>query len=119
MDEHSAADRERIKAALNSLDAELLKMIDNLLEATETVELDQGQQGRLSRIDAMQAQKMAEAQRERAKVRLTRVRNILETADDDDFGCCGECGEPIPMKRLLVRPDSVLCVECADQREGR
>lgn len=119
MDEHSAADRERIKLALNDLGAELLRMIDNLEEATETVELDQGQQGRLSRIDAMQAQKMAEAQRERAKVRLTRVQNILETAHDDDFGCCGECGEPIPMKRLLVRPDSVLCVECADQREGR
>ena len=60
MDEHSAADRERIRAALNNLDAELLKMIDNLLEATETVELDQGQQGRLSRIDAMQAQKMVQ-----------------------------------------------------------
>ena len=28
MDEHSAADRERIRAALNNLDAELLKMID-------------------------------------------------------------------------------------------
>lgn len=119
MDEHSAADRERLTVALSNLDAELLKMIDNLKEATETVMLDQGQQGRLSRIDAMQAQKMAIAQRDRARVRLTRVRNILETAHEDDFGCCGECGEPIPMKRLLARPDSVLCVECASERERR
>lgn len=119
MDEHSAADRERLQVALSTLDAELLKMIDNLKEATEPVMLDQGQQGRLSRIDAMQAQKMALAQRGRATARLTRVRNILETVHEDDFGCCGECGEPIPMKRLLARPDSVLCVECASERERR
>jgi len=119
MDEHTAANRERLKLALITLDAELLTMIDNLEEATETVVLDQGQQGRLSRIDAIQAQKMAEAQQDRARVRLTRVRNILETTHEDDFGCCGECGEPIPMKRLLARPDSVLCVECAGERERR
>lgn len=119
MDEHSAADRERLTVALSNLEAELLKMIDNLKEATATVVLDQGQQGRLSRIDAMQAQKMAIAQRDRSRARLTRVRNILETAHEDDFGCCGECGEPIPMKRLLARPDSVLCVECASERERR
>jgi DnaK suppressor protein len=119
MDEHSAADQQRLKLALSELDAELVQMIENLKEATETVELDQGQQGRLSRIDAMQAQKMALAQQNRARVRLTRVRNILETAHEDDFGCCGECCEPIPMKRLLARPDSVLCIECAAEREHR
>ena len=119
MDEHSAADRERLQQALVELAAELLKMIESLAGAAETVELDQGQQGRLSRIDAMQAQKMAVAQQERARVRLIRVHNILETAHEDDFGCCGECGEPIPMKRLIARPDSVLCVECAGARERR
>jgi DnaK suppressor protein len=117
MDEHTLENRTLLKETLETLETELLTFIEDVAEAAETVELDQGQQGRLSRIDAMQAQKMAEAQRDRAKLRLSRVRNILETTGDDEFGCCGECGEPIPMKRLLARPDSVLCVECAGARE--
>ena len=50
MDEHSAADRQRITEALNSLHVELTEMISNLASAAETVELDQGQQGRLQLI---------------------------------------------------------------------
>ena len=117
MDEHTAQQRAKIVGALQGLEQDLLRFINDVAGATETVELDQGQQGRLSRIDAMQAQKMAEAQRDRAVARLKRVQNILETTDEDDFGCCGDCGEAIPLKRLLARPDSVLCVECAGARE--
>ncbi len=118
MDEHSAEDRRRITEALSALHVELTEMISNLAGAAETVELDQGQQGRLSRIDAMQSQKMAEAQIRRARVRRDRVENILAQAGDPDFGCCGDCGDLIPMPRLMARPDAVLCVECSDARRG-
>ena len=117
MDEHSAADRLEIIRVLHRVETELVDFIDAITDAACIVELDQGQQGRLSRMDAMSQQKMAEAQRRRAEVRLTRVRNILQTQHSEDFGCCGECGDPIPMTRLRVRPDSVLCVECAQARE--
>lgn len=117
MDEHTPDNRAQIVVALTALEGELLAFIEAVASSTETVELDQGQQGRLSRIDAMQAQKMAIAQQTRATVRLERVRNILETKADDEFGCCGECEEPIPLPRLLARPDSVLCIECAGARE--
>jgi DnaK suppressor protein len=117
MDEHTPKERQQIAGTLQVLEQDLMSFIEDVAGATETVELDQGQQGRLSRIDAMQAQKMAEAQRDRAIARLQRVRNILETTEEDDFGCCGDCGETIPLKRLLARPDSVLCVECAGARE--
>ena len=117
MDAHPPKDRDRIVNSLRELEGDLIEFIDAVADATQTVELDQGQQGRLSRIDALQAQKMAEAQRRRARVRLTRVRNVLAMEDDEDFGCCGDCGETIPLKRLLVRPDSVLCVECTEARE--
>jgi len=117
MDAHPPKDRDRIVNSLRELEGELIEFIDAVADATQTEELDQGQQGRLSRIDAMQAQKMAIAQRDRAVVRLKRVRNILETTDDEEFGCCGECGDPIPLPRLMARPDSVLCIECAGARE--
>ena len=117
MDAHTPDHRRELARALEALEAELKAFIDRVADAATVVELDQGQQGRLSQMDAMSQQKMAEAQRRRATVRLTRVRNILETRDTEDFGCCGDCGEPIPMKRLRARPDSVLCVECAQARE--
>ena len=117
MEEHTPENKAQLVAALQQLAEELEAFIVAVQGSTQTVELDQGQQGRLSRIDAMQAQKMALAQRDRAKQRLERVQNILETAEEEDFGCCGECGDPIPMPRLMARPDSVLCIECAGARE--
>ncbi len=117
MEEHSPKNKAKIVSALQQLAQELADFIEAVKSATATVELDQGQQGRLSRMDAMQAQKMALAQRDRAVQRLERVHNILDSVEEEDFGCCGECGEPIPMPRLMARPDSVLCVECAGARE--
>ena len=117
MDEHTPENKSRIVDALRALEVELKQFIEAVSTSTQTVELDQGQQGRLSRIDAMQAQKMAIAQRARAVQRLERVHNILATSEDEEFGCCGECGELIPMRRLMARPDSVLCVECTQARE--
>ena len=114
---HTPEHRAELEMALRKLEAELTVFINDIADAASIVELDQGQQGRLSRMDAMTQQKMAEAQRRRASVRLTRVQNILQTRNDEDFGCCGECGEPIPLRRLRVRPDSVLCVECTQARE--
>jgi len=34
---------------------------------------------------------------------------------EDDFGTCEECGTPIPRERLLIVPETTLCVAC--QRE--
>ena len=82
MDEHTPENKARIVGALNALEKEHKTFIAAVSDSTETVELDQGQQGRLSRIDAMQAQKMAIAQRDRAVQRLERVHNILDTAED-------------------------------------
>ena len=117
MDTLNLQERQQLIDALRALQIELKSFIESLAEATATVELDQGQQGRLSRIDAMQSQKMAQAQKRRAEQRLERVSNILAASDEDSFGCCGDCEEPIPIQRLLARPDAVLCVECAAQRQ--
>ena len=119
MSEHSPEQRAQIKTVLQSLRDEILIFLADETGATAIVELDQGTQGRVSRIDAIQAQKMAEAQRRRAELRLERVTNVLATADDEEFGCCWECGESIRFARLMARPDSVLCVDCAEAREGR
>lgn len=40
---------------------------------------------------------------------------IQKISRDDRYGVCEECGEPIPPERLLIVPETLLCVEC--QRE--
>ena len=77
------------------------------------VELDQTQVGRLSRMDAMQQQAMAEAQSRRRSGRLKAIEAALRRIDQDDFGWCDECGEEIPKGRLKLDPCATRCVDCA------
>ncbi|MGI9233644.1 MAG: TraR/DksA family transcriptional regulator [Woeseiaceae bacterium] len=83
------------------------------------VELDQSKVGRLSRMDAMQAQAMAQATRERRDATLRRVAAALKRIADDEYGICCECEEPINRKRLEFDPTVILCVDCASQTENQ
>ncbi len=77
------------------------------------VELDQQSVGRLSRMDAMQLQAMAQAVDSRRQGRLQRIEGALQRLDDGDYGDCADCGEDIPAKRLAIDPTIALCVTCA------
>ncbi len=71
--------------------------------------------GRLSRLDTMINQGVADQGIANAKQRILRLENALSRLDDDpDFGLCRDCGQPIPLARLLALPESLCCVECAE-----
>ena len=71
--------------------------------------------GRLSRMDNIVNQSVAEAQLSKAKVRLVRLSEALKRVDEDEeFGLCLDCGDPIPMARLKAMPETEFCVECAE-----
>lgn len=71
--------------------------------------------GRISRMDNIVNQSVAEAQLSKAKVRLVRLQEALKRVDEDeDFGLCADCGDPIPMARLKAMPETEYCVECAE-----
>jgi DnaK suppressor protein len=114
------AQLDEIARDLLALQAQLQILIADETGATDTVVLDQSTQGRLSRMDAMQAQKMAEAQMRRASQRLERVQSVLAIrADpDQDFGACRACEQSISFRRLKAQPDALFCVACAQEREG-
>lgn len=104
----------------------LLKLREDLETAAETahgsaavVELDQSKVGRLSRMDAMQAQAMAQASGHRRDAALRRIAAALQRLDDGDYGICLECEEPINPKRLEFDPAMPLCIACASGREDR
>ena len=74
------------RAQLLALRAELENVKASGAEASAVVELDQTKVGRLSRMDAMQAQAMAQASAERREVMLRRIEAALQRLDDDEFG---------------------------------
>ena len=77
------------------------------------VELDQVAVGRLSRMDAMQQQAMAQAQSRRRAGRLKAIDAALQRMDEDEFGWCQNCGEEIAPGRLDLDPTASQCVSCA------
>lgn len=81
--------------------------------SADIVELDQSKVGRLSRIDAMQAQAMAKATGQRREATLQRITAALKRIDNGEFGICLKCDEPINPKRLDFDPTVQLCVACA------
>ncbi|MDH3614567.1 MAG: TraR/DksA family transcriptional regulator [Gammaproteobacteria bacterium] len=86
-------------------------------ESAAVVELDQSKVGRLSRMDAMQVQAMAEASRQRRKAMLRDIEAALKRIDDGDYGLCRDCEEAINPKRLEFDPTALRCIDCASKAE--
>ena len=42
---------------------------------------------------------------------------VFNRIDDDEYGYCRECDEPINPKRLEFDPTVLLCIECASKAE--
>lgn len=87
-------------------------------EGAAPVDLDQPI-GRVSRIDAIQQQRMVEANRAAMQRRLAQVRGALERIEAGDYGDCAACEEPIGFPRLVARPETPLCITCQSKREAR
>lgn len=103
-----AAMRAALNARLSALDTE-----DALgREGQQVVELDQQAIGRLSRMDALQNQAMANAQAARRADERRRIRAALTRIDDGEYGYCTECGEPLDPARLRVDPALPRCAAC-------
>jgi RNA polymerase-binding transcription factor len=102
---------------LLKLRAELQAIAETADESAAVVELDQTKVGRLSRMDALQAQAMAKASGERREHMLRKIEAALKRIDNDEYGYCKDCDEPINPKRLEFDPTSVLCIDCASKLE--
>ena len=86
-------------------------------EASQVVELDQSTVGRLSRMDAMQAQAMSQASGRRREAKLKMIDVTLKRIEEDEFGLCISCDEPIAHKRLEFDPTTLHCIDCARKNE--
>ncbi|MFO8053954.1 MAG: TraR/DksA C4-type zinc finger protein [Bacteroidales bacterium] len=69
--------------------------------------------GRLSRMDAINNKSVNEEALRKAQNRLQNLKRVLSTYGTDEFGRCLKCKKLIPLGRILFRPESLYCVNCA------
>ena len=69
--------------------------------------------GRISRMDAIGSRKISEAKLGDARSRLIMLERALAKINDPVFGLCVSCGDPIPLARLQLMPETRVCVDCA------
>jgi DnaK suppressor protein len=102
------------KKRLQDMKAELLTLEKISQEGRKPVELDQTKVGRLSRMDALQGQAMAQELDRRRKIEIQRINSALARIETGDFGYCISCDEEIAEKRLALDPAVPTCITCAD-----
>ena len=69
--------------------------------------------GRVSRMDAINNKSVNDASLRQAEIKLSNLKRVLSKIEDHDFGTCLKCQQSIPIGRILIRPESLLCVNCA------
>ena len=106
-----------MRAKLLELREELESVAAASESSSQIVELDQARVGRLSRMDALQAQAMSQASGRRREMMLRKISAALERIDNGYYGLCQSCEEMINRKRLEFDPTAVMCIECATKAE--
>ena len=106
--------REELRRSIQSEIETLQGTIKNLENSSKPVPPDNAY-GRLSRMEAINSKSISEAGLKSARARLPRLETALKKIDDPDFGICVRCNQPIPKGRIMLVPESTVCVQCADQ----
>ena len=109
-----ALDIKDFKARLEAERSALKSVNDSAADGRAPVELDQQSVGRLSRMDAMQVQAMAQAVGARREGRFAQIEAALKRIKDGEYGICLDCDTAIPVKRLEIDPAVSHCVACVD-----
>lgn len=103
--------RVKLEALIEELEAQL-KLADS---SDDSVAPDNAI-GRLTRMEAIQAQSMNAAARREKERRLYRARRALDRIEKGTYGECVSCGQEIPEGRLDIMPEAPYCVRCAARK---
>ncbi len=104
---------EEAEIALKERLAELERLDALSEEGRQPVTLQQDSVGRLSRMDALQQQAMAQAEERRRASERVRINSALTRLAEGEWGYCVTCGEEIAEGRLKNDPSLATCVGCA------
>ena len=118
MNELTQDQTEELKAALVARREELKRLLAATREGTRPVDLDEPI-GRLTRMDAMQQQSMSAANRRSHDIRLRQINQALGAIEQDRYGLCRRCEDPIGYPRLKARPESPYCLDCQTEIDDK
>lgn len=108
-------DLEHFKTLLEIQAEEIRALLADSDSADDSIEVNNAI-GRLTRMEAIQAQAMSDEGRRRQAARLPRIEAALGRITDASYGVCTRCGKEIPRGRLEIMPEASMCVECASRR---
>ncbi len=100
-----------LKDRLLAMRQELKVLLETGDDETGPVQLDQTSVGRLSRMDAMQRQAMAQETERRRHSDLRRIEAALKRIEEGEYGYCISSGDPIPRARLELDPAAATTVQ--------
>ena len=105
-------EKNKIKTKLADEIRETKEKISKYLELSKPI-APENSIGRISRMDAINNKSVLEAALREAQSKLIQLKAINKKITSSDFGLCKTCKKSIPFGRLMIRPESQLCVNCA------
>lgn len=105
-------DKELIKSKISEEIKETKLLVKKYEELSKPI-APENAIGRVSRMDAINNKAVNEAALQKAATKLHNLKVALSKIDDPDFGICMGCKNLIPLGRIMLLPNSVLCVKCA------
>ena len=105
-------EKQEVKKRIQSEMKKTQLSIDDYKELTKPISPENAI-GRVSRMDAINNKSVVEAALRKAKEKYRKLKLVLDKVGDSDFGLCLHCGNPIPIGRILLMPQSRLCMNCA------
>ena len=108
--EISKQEQDEIRKKLLAEKAELTNRVSTIHQhAKNPLEADSAEQaaqiGNLAVVSALESEAINE---------LAHIDAALQRLETGNYGICVSCGEPIGNRRLLARPASTECLDCAE-----
>ena len=105
------AQRQTLKAKIIDEIAKARQDVAGLEEITRPVDTEDMDE--ISRMDSIVTKSVNDVALSTARSRLAGMEYALKRIDDPEFGFCIDCGEEIPLPRLMAMPQATHCVGCA------
>lgn len=90
---------------------------ESLKEARETLTTFENEPDELDKASIEEERRMNLRFLDRQTKLLPKIEDALKRIDSGDFGFCEVTGEPIGIRRLLLRPTATLCAEEKQRQE--
>lgn len=108
---------EQLEFFRNLLKTQAEEVRQSLASAREQLASFENEPDELDKASVEEERRMALRFLDRQTKLLPKIDQSIKRIDDGDFGYCEVTGEPIGVKRLLLRPTATLCAEEKQRQE--